>query len=79
MPKIPADQVAPNPNKMLGAKAVADDLDSTIRSLDRWISLGIFPPEDMRILRRRFWSVATVEKAKRDLIHANAQRLTAAE
>ena len=78
MPKIPADQVSPGPNKMLGAKAVADDLDSR-SDADRWISLGIFPPEDMRILRRRFWSVATVEKAKRDLIHANAQRLTAAE
>jgi hypothetical protein len=79
MPKSSAEPAPPDPLKMFGAKAVADDLDSTIRTLDRLIERGVWPREDMRIFRRRFWSAATVERAKRDLMRQTTQRLTAAE
>jgi hypothetical protein len=65
--------------KMLGAKAVADDFGCVIRTIDRWIERGVFPKEDMRIFRRRFWSAATVARVKREFMRETATRLTAAE
>jgi hypothetical protein len=79
MPKTPAEEASPDPLKMLGAKAVATGLDSTIRTLDRLIARGVWPKEDMRIFKRRFWSAATVAKAKRDLMHKAAGGSVAAE
>ncbi len=66
---ISADQVSPHELKLgqlLPARGVAQYYGIHLRSIARWVARGVIPPPDQVINDRRYWRIATLEKADRE-------------
>ncbi len=62
---IPVEQVSPHVLRLVGARAVAQRYNITLRTIDRWLARAIIPPPDRVINNRRYWLLTSLEEADR--------------
>jgi DNA-binding transcriptional MerR regulator len=63
--KVPVTQTSPYELRLVSARAVADRYGISLRSVDRWLSKKVIPPPDRVINNRRYWYLASLERADR--------------
>jgi hypothetical protein len=61
---IPVEQV-PNATRLVPARGVAERYGIALRSVDRWLAKKILPTPDRIVNGRRYWLVASLERADR--------------
>jgi hypothetical protein len=63
-----------DPQAVLTTEMLAARFATTIRTIDRWQTdpRMNFPPPDLKIFRRKFWRLATVQKWEREYVEVSA-------
>lgn len=62
-PQKKAERLADSAGAHLTKTDIAERIKITVRTLDRWIEQGIFPPPDRRPTKRTIrWWLSTVER-----------------
>src|SRR5262245_3997958 len=67
--QLPEDTTKPHPKRFVSTRDVCARYgQKAARTIRRWVLAGKFPPPDLIIHRRNYWSEATLERHERDLV-----------
>ncbi len=59
------EQVSPSATRLVPARAVASRYGISLRSVDRWLAKEVLPAPDRIVNGRRYWLLASLERADR--------------